>query len=457
MTDSHTWADPVTQDLPAAPTWTRDLVIYELNPYAFTSPRGAGDGSGSGTFDSLRERLPYLEDLGVTGIWLAGYCTCTSHFYNIKTVYACVRPDVLDPALGNRESFRSLIAEAHRRGLRVFLDVITHGVINDSPLIAEHPEWFASGSWGMTDYNYDNREFRAWWVDLWTSYVLEDGVDGFRLDVPRQAQMGLWADIAARCAVGGHPIAIFPEHTCVFHFGQHDVYGFSSDLAGEFASTPQFVGVQISCHDAGWQSGPGNYYNVKRHRGHFSYTLFGYNIPIFMSGEEFHADPIGLPNLEKELFGGGGPGGWLYGAWIQWDQIERSPHKEMLDDTRRMLKIRREHRDLLHADRTDTHIIRLPHTPATRPIPYARFLPGRKAIIVAASHDDFMASPMRLAIPLAEMGLAGRGAYRVTDLWSDDVGVRSEAELHQFDVVVPRARAPGGGCRVFLIEPKGSA
>ena len=66
------------------PHWTRDLIIYEINPYAFTSPDGAGDGSGSGTFKSLETKLPYLEDLGINGIWLAGYCNSTNHFCGIK-------------------------------------------------------------------------------------------------------------------------------------------------------------------------------------------------------------------------------------------------------------------------------------------------------------------------------------------------------------------------------------
>ncbi len=122
-------------------------------------PNGAGDGSGSGTFASLKDRLGYLADLGITAIWLAGYCQCTTHFYNIKSVYACIRPDELDPALGGANDFKEMIAAAHRRGIKVFLDVVTHGVVNDSPLIAEHPDWFKGGTWDMTDYDYDNAGF----------------------------------------------------------------------------------------------------------------------------------------------------------------------------------------------------------------------------------------------------------------------------------------------------------
>ncbi|MFQ5613883.1 MAG: alpha-amylase family glycosyl hydrolase [Anaerolineae bacterium] len=436
-----------------APAWTKDLIIYEINPYAFTSPDGAGDGSGSGTFTGLKDKMAYLQDLGITGIWLAGFSKATAHFYNIKSVYACVRPDELDPALGTARDFKEMIAEAHRRGIRVFLDVITHGVVNDSPLIAEHPDWFKGGTWGMTDYDYDNAEFRAWWVDVWTDYVTEYGVDGYRLDVPRHHQMPLWDIITARCAAAGHPIVVFPERVTTYHFGQRDYRGFSSDMAGEFSPTPQYVGVQISCHDGGWQSGPGNYYQVKGYRANLAYTVFGYNIPIFMSGEEFNAEQVSLPNLEKNLYGGGGPGGWLYGSWIQWEQLEQKPQREMLNDFKKTLRIRQENRDVLHSDRSATHIARVPHAPSSRPIPYARFLPGEKAIVVVGNHEDTGPLTFTLNIPLAEMGLSGKGPYRVTDLWYNTISTATEAELRRYQMTVPANRTPGGGVGVFKIEP----
>src|SRR5690242_2345521 len=70
---------------PPPPEWTRDLVIYEIATKAFTSP----NGPESGTFKSLQEKLPYLEKLGVTGIWLTGHSLSDPHhFFNIWTQYA---------------------------------------------------------------------------------------------------------------------------------------------------------------------------------------------------------------------------------------------------------------------------------------------------------------------------------------------------------------------------------
>lgn len=80
---------------------------------------------------------------------------------------------------------KHLVGCAHAHGMKVFLDVITHGVMKDSPLVEEHPDWFLGGYWGMADYDWygGHAELDEWWVNTWLWYVTEIGVDGFRLDV----------------------------------------------------------------------------------------------------------------------------------------------------------------------------------------------------------------------------------------------------------------------------------
>jgi glycosidase len=194
---------------PAAPEWTEDLIIYEIATKGFTSPRGPETGS----FESLKAKLPYLEELGITGIWLTGYALCDSHhFYNIWTQYAVIEPDKLDPSLGTGQEFRSLIEDAHRRGIRVILDVITHGLMEKSPVIRSHPEWFQGGSWGMNDFDWygGHTDLDAWWVKIWTDYVTNYGVDGYRLDVAIY-RPDLWERVRQNAADAGHPIIIFEE------------------------------------------------------------------------------------------------------------------------------------------------------------------------------------------------------------------------------------------------------
>ena len=192
-----------------------------MNPRAFTSPNGAGDGSGSGTWASLSARLPYLQALGVTGLWVAGSALAETHFYNIWTTYATRDPSQLDPVLGAEADFVAFVDGAHEAGIRVFLDVTTHGICNDSSVIAAHPEWVKGGSWGMRDWDYGNKEMRAWWSGLWAStWVAKYGVDGFRLDIAdTDAELAAFDEAARVGAAMGHDIAVWGESRR-YHFMQ---------------------------------------------------------------------------------------------------------------------------------------------------------------------------------------------------------------------------------------------
>lgn len=192
-----------------SPTWTKDLVIYEVATKAFTSPHGPE----SGTFASLQEKLAYLQDLGITAIWLTGYSRSDPHhFYNIWTQYAVLEPGEIERSLGTSLEFATLIHAAHDHGIKVFLDVITHGLMPESRVVKEHPQWFRGGSWGMVDFDWDGGhiDLDDWWVALWSRYVTEYGIDGFRLDV-NIYRPDLWARVRQNAVAARHPIVVFEE------------------------------------------------------------------------------------------------------------------------------------------------------------------------------------------------------------------------------------------------------
>ncbi len=236
---------PVTE----APAFLEQMIIYEIATKGFTSPKGPE----SGTFASLAEKIPYLAELGITGIWLSGHQQCDAkHFYNIWTEYACIRPDRLDESLGSPEDFRQMIACAHEYGIRVFLDVITHGVMKDSPLVEEHPDWFQGGSWGMTDFDWygGHEDLDQWWVSTWVSYVTEYGIDGYRLDVAHYRN-DLWALIRKKAREAGRAIAIIAESGPAIR-GVTDVIQHGEALSHNWGRNPSsrlYTNVADYCRD----------------------------------------------------------------------------------------------------------------------------------------------------------------------------------------------------------------
>lgn len=448
-----------TSALPPPPAWTRDLIIYEINPYAYTSPNGAGDGGGSGTFNSLRNKLDYLKELGITGIWLAGFNDVTTHFHNIPTVYASRMPQLIDSRLGTKDDLIKLIKEGHEKGIKFFLDVVTHGVVKESPLVKEHPDWFFGESWGMIDYDYDNDEFKEWWITLWVNHVKKYKMDGFRLDGPNGVEeeekvLAVWHTIVKRCAEIGYPILVFPENASLhFKQGGRDMDLFEKNLAAKFSGSPEYRCRAISNHDCGhYQEGGKSHYRLNGSRFAFGYVyIFGYDIPLFMSGEEFWADYEPLPNAQRNLLGGGGSSAWLYASWMQWDQLNEQSKLEMLEDCKKIIRIKNDNSDLIHYNRSETNIVEISSTDETLPVPYARFIPGEKMVVVVGN-DTEKDVTLTLTIPLKKMKMDGGKNYRVTDLWTGEFQIVSADESMNMEIHVPADFTRGGGVRIIKIE-----
>ncbi|HEX6105795.1 MAG TPA: maltose alpha-D-glucosyltransferase [Gemmatimonadales bacterium] len=107
--------------------WYREAVIYQLHVRAFRD----SDGDGIGDLAGLTEKLDYLQDLGVTAIWLLPFypSPLKDDGYDIADYTG------VNPSYGTLQDFRVFLREAHRRGLRV----ITELVINHTS--DQHP-WF---------------------------------------------------------------------------------------------------------------------------------------------------------------------------------------------------------------------------------------------------------------------------------------------------------------------------
>ncbi|MGO9306876.1 MAG: maltose alpha-D-glucosyltransferase [Candidatus Korobacteraceae bacterium] len=97
-------------------TWYKDAVIYEVHVRAFLD----SDADGIGDFGGLTQKLDYLEDLGVTAVWLLPFCPSPlrDDGYDISD-YTDVHPPY-----GTLKDFQRFLREAHRRGLRVITELV---------------------------------------------------------------------------------------------------------------------------------------------------------------------------------------------------------------------------------------------------------------------------------------------------------------------------------------------
>ena len=200
--------------------WWRSGVIYQIYPRSFAD----GNGDGMGDLTGITQRLSSLAALGIDAVWL-------SPFYNSPQKdagYDVSNYIDVDPLFGTLDDFDKLVAEAHRLGIRVMIDLVPNHTS------AEH-EWFqkalraAPGSKERSYYHFmDGRgengelppnnwqsmfggpawtrtEDGQWYVHLFDSsqpdlnwenpvvreefenilrFWLDRGVDGFRVDQP---------------------------------------------------------------------------------------------------------------------------------------------------------------------------------------------------------------------------------------------------------------------------------
>jgi hypothetical protein len=125
--------------------WYKDAIIYQLHVKAFAD----SNNDGIGDFAGLTDKLDYLQDLGVTALWLLPFYPSPGRDdgYDIAD-YGAINPD-----FGTMKDFRRFIFEAKRRGLRV----ITELVINHT---SDQHDWFKRAR--RSDKNSSARNWYVW-------------------------------------------------------------------------------------------------------------------------------------------------------------------------------------------------------------------------------------------------------------------------------------------------------
>jgi alpha-amylase len=220
--------DPTPTPLPDQPEqaalgsnglpWWNDRVFYEVFVRSFKDSNGDGNGDLKG----LIEKLDYLNDgdpktttdLGVTGLWLMPVNEAASYHGYDAVDYKQIEQDY-----GTNEDFKTLVAEAHKRGIAVIVDLVMNHTSNQHPWFVNAkpgsptdnyyiwqydkptgtrswdgaPDWYRLGNryyyglfWsGMPDLNYRNGAVTDEMFDIIRFWLEDMGADGFRLDAIR--------------------------------------------------------------------------------------------------------------------------------------------------------------------------------------------------------------------------------------------------------------------------------
>ena len=181
----------------ARPTraWVRDGVIYEIFPRVF---------SAEGNFNGITARLDELKNVGVTILWLMPIHPIgqLKKKGTIGSPYAVRDYYAVNPDYGTKEDFKRLVAEAHRRGLKVIIDIVANHTAWDSVLMKE-PDFYTRDKSGrilppvpdwadVADLNYDNPRVRDYMIEMLKYWLKEFDLDGFRCDVAGFIPTDFW-------------------------------------------------------------------------------------------------------------------------------------------------------------------------------------------------------------------------------------------------------------------------
>jgi cyclomaltodextrinase len=179
---------------PAGPEWLDNAVIYEIFPRAF---------SREGTLTAVTARLDALQKLGVNVLWIMPISPIGKVHrlgrlgspYSIRDYYA------IDPDLGTKEDFKTLVQAAHQRHMRVILDMVADHTSWDSVMMA-HPEFYQHDAEGkiisphgwsdVAALNYADPGLRRYMDEMFLYWLKTFDLDGFRCDAASFVPTTFW-------------------------------------------------------------------------------------------------------------------------------------------------------------------------------------------------------------------------------------------------------------------------
>lgn len=444
--------DQVVIEDDGSPDWVKTLIMAEVNLHTATA---------EGTLEAAVSVLDHYSEMGVNGLWITPVYDPGAD----GNGYSNLGPHTIDPKITGTEDYasgwqklREFIKSAHERNIRIFLDVISWGTVKNAPLKAEHPDWYTGNElWGGDGFNWQNAEFKEWYITQVVDIGVKTGCDGFRYDVePRYAGYDVHEEIRTRLLNKGRKLAMISEDMAErrnsYNFEQFGVRGWLQKYRNP---VPEYsyiddglnivdsvkngtnIGVQyledrgeggnfrfytnmLSCHD--------NVYTVVNgSRLAMGYSaIFSPFIPLWYIGEEWNNPRDAELNLK---------GNCLYFGDIDWSAKEKKENREFFEDVKMMIRIRRKYPEIFTyypSSLRQTNICKV-DIQNSELQPYARYY-GNEAIIVLPNNNSDKADAEYIVnIPFNEMGISEYRNYIVTDAENDKIIVSgSKAKVNGF-------------------------
>ncbi len=188
--------DPAIASLQARPSpeWLKSGTIYQTFVRSF---------SPSGDLNGVTARLDDLHKLGVNIVWLMPI-----HPYgqlkkkgSLGSPYAVRDYYAIDPALGTKDDLHRLVLEAHKRQMKVIIDIVANHTSWDSVMMA-HPDFYKKDKEGHVTYPYDwtdvaaldysNPKLRRYMTDVLLYWIKDFDLDGYRCDAAAEVPTDFW-------------------------------------------------------------------------------------------------------------------------------------------------------------------------------------------------------------------------------------------------------------------------
>ena len=136
------------------PFWYKDAIIYETHVKTFCD----SDGDGMGDFRGLIEKLDYLQELGITAIWLLPFypSPLRDDGYDIADYF-----DV-NPNFGTLDDFRAFLDAAHQRNLHVITELVINHTSDQNPWFQKSRRAVAAAGAGISSDDLAYKDFYVW-------------------------------------------------------------------------------------------------------------------------------------------------------------------------------------------------------------------------------------------------------------------------------------------------------